>query len=408
MDGQNLKISSIDDSIINIDKMIYMDNAATTQTRSEVVDEMLKYFTLLYGNPSSVYEFAGKSRDAIENARETIAKTINAKSNEIYFTSGGTESDNWALRAVAKSYKDKGKHIITSKIEHHAILNSAKNLEDLGFHISYIDVDEYGVIKLQRLKQAIDSNTILISVMMANNEVGTIQPVDEIGRIARLKDVIFHTDAVQYYCQLPIDVKKSNIDLLSASAHKFNGPKGVGFLYINERLKMVPLIFGGGQESGLRAGTQNVPSIVGMAKAAELAHRDMNRKVNTELRNREYFINRVLKEIPYTRLNGSRRNRLPGNINFSFQFVGASELLALLDMEGICASSGSACSSGSTSPSHVLTSMGLNDDLAYSSLRFTISEATTKEDIDYVIGHLKRIISEKRKDNELIRYYNRN
>lgn len=380
-------------------KIIYMDNAATTRTRQEVVDEMLKYFTILYGNPSSVYEFAGKSREAVENARSLIAKTLNAKKDEIYFTSGGTESDNWALRAVAKSYKNKGKHIITSKIEHPAILNTAKNLEDLGFKISYIDVDEYGVIKLQRLKEEICDETILISIMMANNEVGTIEPIKEIGRIAKEKDIVFHTDAVQYYGQMPIDVKESNIDLLSASAHKFNGPKGIGFLYINERLKLVPMIFGGGQENGLRAGTQNVPSIVGMAKAASLAHENMEKKSMTEIKLRNYFISRVLKEIPYSRLNGARNLRMPGNMNFSFQFVEASELLAMLDLEGICASSGSACSSKEAAPSHVLTSMGLSEELAYSSLRFTISFETTKEEIDFVVENLKKMIAEIRKNS---------
>ncbi len=396
-----LKISNITDA----EKIIYMDNAATTFTRQEVVDEMMKYFNILYGNPSSVYEFAGKSRDAVEKARKTIAETLHAKSSEIYFTSGGTESDNWALRAVAKAYKNKGKHIITSKIEHHAVLNTAKNLEDLGFKISYIDVDEYGVIKLQRLKEAITDETILISVMTANNEVGTIQPIDEIGRIAKAHNILFHTDAVQYYSQMPMDVRKSNISLLSASAHKFNGPKGVGFLYINEGLHMVPLIFGGGQEKGLRGGTYNVPSIVGMAKAAQIAHVNMKNKINTELQSREYFIKRVLREIPYTRLNGARQNRLPGNINFSFQFVQASELLALLDMEGVCASGGSACASGDSAPSHVLTAMGLEEELAYSAVRFSISEHTTRQEIDYVVDCLKRIIADKRRDNELIQYY---
>ena len=387
------------------EKIIYMDNAATTFTRPEVVEEMMKYFNILYGNPSSVYEFAGKSRDAVEKARETIAETINAKSGEIYFTSGGTESDNWALRAVAKAYKNKGKHIITSKIEHHAVLNSAKNLQDLGFKISYIDVDEYGVIKLQKLREAITPETILISVMTANNEVGTIQPFEEIGRLAHARNILFHTDAVQYYSQLPIDVVKNHIDLLSASAHKFHGPKGVGFLYINENLKMVPLIFGGGQEKGLRGGTYNVPSIVGMAKAASLAHTSMKERVAEEMRNREYFIHRVLREIPYTRLNGARKNRLPGNVHFSFQFVQASELLALLDMEGICASGGSACASGESAPSHVLTAMGLDEDLAQSSVRFTLSEQTTRQEIDEVVASLKRLVAELRKDNELIRYY---
>ena len=384
--------------IIDVEvKMIYMDNAATTKTKKEVVDEMLKYFTILYGNPSSIYEFAGKSRDAIENARNIISDTINATSDEIYFTSGGTESDNWALRTVAKAYKNKGKHIITSKIEHPAILKTSKNLEDLDFKISYIDVDEYGVIKLQRLIDEITDETILVSVMMANNEIGTIEPISKIGKICHERGIIFHTDAVQAYGQIPIDVKKMNIDLLSASAHKFHGPKGIGFLYINDSVKTVPLLFGGGQEKGLRAGTQNVPSIVGMAKAAELSHNNMMNKARYEVSLRDYFIERILREIPFSRLNGSRRNRLPGNINISFQFVEASEILALLDMKGICASSGSACSSNSSKPSHVLISIGLPEELAYSSIRFTISDETTKDEIDFVVNNTKNIISELRK-----------
>lgn len=379
--------------------MIYMDNAATTQTKKEVVDEMLKYFTILYGNPSSIYEFAGKSKDAIENSRDIISNTINASNSEIYFTSGGTESDNWALRNVAKSYKNKGKHIITSKIEHPAILKTAKNLEDLGFEISYIDVDEYGVIKLQRLMDEINENTILVSVMMANNEIGTIEPVSKIGKICREKGIIFHTDAVQAYGQIPIDVKKMNIDLLSASAHKFHGPKGIGFLYINDDVKTVPLLFGGGQEKGLRSGTQNVPSIVGMAKAAQIAHNNMLKTARYEINIRDYFIDRILREIPFSRLNGSRRNRLPGNINISFQFIEASEILALLDMKGICASSGSACSSSSKKPSHVLISIGLPEELAYGSVRFTISRDTTKEEVDFVVDNTKDIVSELRKNS---------
>lgn len=379
--------------------MIYMDNAATTKTKKEVVDEMLKYFTILYGNPSSMYEFAGKSRDAVEKSREIIAKTINCETDEIFFTSGGTESDNWALRNVAKSYKTKGRHIITTKIEHPAILKTAKNLEDLGYRISYVDVDEYGMLKLQRLKKEICSETILVLVMTANNEVGTIEPISEIGSLCREKKILFHTDAVQAYGQILIDVKKMNIDLLSASAHKFHGPKGVGFLYINNKVDTVLLLFGGGQERGLRAGTQNVPSIIGMAKAAQIAYESINPRINSEIRIRDYFINRVLLEIPYTRLNGSRKNRLPGNINFSFQFVEASELLALLDINGICASSGSACSSGSKNPSHVLISMGLPENLAYSSIRFTISDETSKSDIDYVIDNLKKYVIELRKNS---------
>lgn len=379
--------------------MIYMDNAATTQTKKEVVDEMLKYFSILYGNPSSIYEFAGKSREAIDKSRQTIARTLGVDENEIYFTSGGTESDNWALRSIAKSYKDKGNHIITSRIEHHAILRAAKNLEDLGYRVSYIDVDENGRIKPNQLLKAISKETILISVMMANNEIGTIQPLKEIGMLARDRDIIFHTDAVQAYGQINIDVKMLNIDMLSASAHKFNGPKGIGFLYINNKVKMTPLLFGGGQEKGIRAGTENVPSIVGMAKAADIAYKNISNKYRSERNMRDYFINRVLREIPYVRLNGDRINRLPGNINIAFQFVNAAELLALLDVDEIYASGGSACSSSSKSPSHVLTALGLPEELAYSSVRFTISEETTRDEVNYVVDRLKKHVYDLRKSS---------
>jgi cysteine desulfurase len=377
-----------------------MDNAATTRTKKKVVDEMLKYFSILYGNPSSVYEFAGKSKEALDNSRHIIAATLGVKDNEIYFTSGGTESDNWALRLAAKSYKDKGKHIITSKIEHHAILRTANNLEDLGYRISYVDVDENGRIKLKQLMKEICDETILISVMMANNEIGTIQPLKEIGIVAKNKNILFHTDAVQAYGQIPINIRELNLDMLSASAHKFNGPKGIGFLYINDNVKKTPLLFGGGQENGLRAGTENVPSIVGMAKAADIACSNIYTKYRKERKMREYFITRILREIPYVRVNGERINRLPGNINMAFQFVNATELLALLDVDGICASGGSACSSSSKEPSHVLMALGLPEELAYSSIRLTISEDTSKEDIDYVVDRLKKHVFDLRKNSE--------
>lgn len=289
--------------------IIYLDNAATTRTDPRVINEMLKYFDILYGNPSSVYEFAGKSKDAIEKSRHIIAKSLNAKDGEIYFTSGGTESDNWALRGTAKAYKNKGRHIITSKIEHKAILNTAKNIEDIGFEVSYIDVNECGVLKLQGLKDSIRNDTILISVMMANNEVGTIEPYENIADIAKMKNIIFHTDAVQCYGHIPINVKKSGIDLLSASAHKFNGPKGIGFLYISDDVKKEPMIFGGGQENGMRSGTQNVPSIVGMAMAAHIANENIEKRMKAEKYLRDYFVDRVLREIPFSRLNGDKESR---------------------------------------------------------------------------------------------------
>lgn len=382
-------------------EIIYLDNAATTMTYKEVVDDMMNYFTQLYGNPSSVYEFAGKSKKAIEDARSLIADTLGAKTDEIYFTSGGTESDNWALRSVTKEYGDKGKHIITSKVEHPAIIKTAGNLEDLGFDVSYINVDENGIIKLDELERSIRNDTILISVMAANNEIGSIQPIKEIGRIAHKHNIVFHTDAVQMYGQLPINVNEYNIDMLSASAHKFHGPKGIGFLYVRESIRMAPFIFGGGQENRKRAGTQNVPSIVGMASASRIAHKDMKERAIQEIKLRNYFIDRILKEIPFSRLNGDRNRRLPGNINISFQFVDASELLASLDMKGICASSGSACSSHSPEPSYVLGSIGLPDSLIFSTIRMTMSEGTKKEELDYVVEVLKEITKEYReKSNE--------
>ncbi|MBQ3545758.1 MAG: cysteine desulfurase [Lachnospiraceae bacterium] len=377
--------------------IIYLDNAATTRTDPRVVNEMLKYFDILYGNPSSVYEFAGKSKEAIEKSRHIIAKSINAKDTEIYFTSGGTESDNWALRGTAKAYKDRGRHIITSKIEHKAILNTAKNIEDIGFEVSYIDVNEYGVLKLQGLKDSIRNDTILISVMMANNEVGTIEPYENIADIAKMKNIIFHTDAVQCYGHIPINVKKSGIDLLSASAHKFNGPKGIGFLYISDDIKKEPMMFGGGQENGMRSGTQNVPSIVGMAMAARIAHENIEKRMKTEKYLRDYFIDRVLREIPFARLNGDKELRLPGNVNFSFEYVNNTELIALLDSVGICASGGSACSASKNSPSHVLVAMGLTKNLANSAIRFTFSHNNTKNEIDYTVNCLKYFINNIRK-----------
>lgn len=377
--------------------IIYLDNAATTRTDPRVINEMLKYFDILYGNPSSVYEFAGKSKDAIEKSRHIIAKSLNAKDGEIYFTSGGTESDNWALRGTAKAYKNKGRHIITSKIEHKAILNTAKNIEDIGFEVSYIDVNECGVLKLQGLKDSIRNDTILISVMMANNEVGTIEPYENIADIAKMKNIIFHTDAVQCYGHIPINVKKSGIDLLSASAHKFNGPKGIGFLYISDDVKKEPMIFGGGQENGMRSGTQNVPSIVGMAMAAHIANENIEKRMKAEKYLRDYFVDRVLREIPFSRLNGDKESRLPGNINFSFEYVNNTELIALLDSVGICASGGSACSSSKNSPSHVLIAMGLTKNLANSAIRFTLSHNNTKSEIDYTINCLKYFINNIRK-----------
>ena len=374
-------------------KLIYLDNAATTKTRPEVVEAMLPYFTEYYGNPSSVYEFATPSKKAIAEARETIAKSLGAKTNEIYFTAGGSESDNWAIKATAEAYESKGKHIITSKIEHHAVLHTCEYLEKRGFEITYLDVDENGTVKLDELKKAIRPDTILISIMFANNEIGTIQPIKEIGEIAKEHGIIFHTDAVQAYAHVPINVDEYHIDMLSVSGHKFNGPKGIGFLYIRTGLKLRSFIHGGSQERKRRGGTENVPGIVGMGKAVEIAMANLAERTAYEVELRDYLIDRVLSEVPYVRLNGHRTNRLPNNANFAFQFIEGESLLIKLDMEGICGSSGSACTSGSLDPSHVLLAIGLPHEIAHGSLRLTLSEETTKEDIDFTVDNIKNIVS---------------
>lgn len=377
-------------------KMIYLDNAATTKTRPEVVEAMLPYFTELYGNPSSVYDFATPARQAVAQARETIAAAIGAKTNEIYFTAGGSESDNWAIKATAEAYRSKGNHIITSKIEHHAVLHTCQYLEKQGFEVTYLDVDENGTVKLDELKKAIRPTTILITIMFANNEIGTIQPVKEIGQIAKENGILFHTDAVQAFGHLPIHVDEYHIDMMSASGHKIYGPKGIGMLYIRTGVKIRSFVHGGAQERKRRAGTENVPGIVGFGKAAELAMETMEERATYEAELRDYLMERVMAEVPYTRVNGHRTNRLPNNANFSFQFVEGESLLILLDSKGICGSSGSACTSGSLDPSHVLLAIGLPHEIAHGSLRLTLSEENTKEDMDQVVEAIKAILERLR------------
>ena len=377
-------------------KLIYLDNAATTQVYPEVLEAMIPYFTEHYGNPSSIYSFAGESKRAVDAARNTMAEFLNASTEEIYFTGGGSESDNWALKATAEAYANKGKHIITSKIEHHAILHTCEWLEKHGFEVTYLNVDENGLIDMEELKAAIRPDTILISVMFANNEIGTIEPIAEIGKIAKEHGVLFHTDAVQAFGHVPIDVQAMNIDMLSASGHKINGPKGIGLMYIRKGIKIGSFIHGGAQERHRRAGTHNVPGIVGFAKAVELASRDMDKRMKYETELRDYYISRVEKEIPYAKLNGDRVKRLPNNTNFCFRFIEGESMLILLDQKGICASSGSACTSGSLDPSHVLLAIGLPHEIAHGSLRATLSEKTTKEDIDFTVDELKKIIERLR------------
>lgn len=377
-------------------KLIYMDHAATTAVRPEVLDAMLPYFTEKYGNPSSVYTFASRNKDVINVSRDIIADSIGAKPEEIFFTGGGSESDNWALKAAAEAYSEKGRHIITTKIEHHAILHTCQYLEKQGFDVTYLDVDEKGMVDTGRLEASIRPDTILISVMTANNEIGTIEPVSRIGAIAHEHGILFHTDAVQAYGQIPLDVNAMNIDMLSCSGHKLNGPKGVGFLYVRSGVKIGSFIHGGQQERGRRAGTENVPGIVGMGKAAELAVLSMNERMGRETEIRDHMIRRIMAEIPYSRLNGHESERLPNNINISFQFVEGETILIMLDMAGICASAGSACTSGSVDPSHVLTAIGLPKEISHGAVRLTLGYENTMEEGDFVVDNLKRIVENLR------------
>lgn len=379
-----------------MDKMIYLDNAATTKVADSVVDAMLPYFKEYYGNASSIYQLGAKSKEALDESREYIAGTLGAKTNEIYFTAGGSESDNWAIKATADAYARKGKHIITSAIEHHAVLHTCEYLEKHGYEVTYVGVDENGVIKLDELKAAIRPDTILISVMFANNEIGTIQPIKEIGEIAKEHDILFHTDAVQAYAQVPINVDEMHIDMLSASGHKLNGPKGIGFLYIRKGIKIRSFVHGGQQERGRRAGTENIPGIVGLAAAAKRSFSMLEEKMQKEIELRDYLISRIEAEIPYCRLNGDHKKRLPNNVNFSFQFIEGESMLILLDSKGIAASSGSACTSGSLDPSHVLLAIGLPHEIAHGSLRLTMSEENTKEEMDYVVEQLTAILERLR------------
>lgn len=377
-------------------KSIYLDNAATTKLHHEVYEEMKPYFEELYANPSSMYTFAGAAKQQVERARNTIAEFIGARPEEIYFTGGGSESDNWAIKAAADALSAKGNHIITSQIEHHAVLHTCQFLEKHGFEVTYLPVDEFGRVNTEDLRKAIKPSTILISIMFANNEIGTIQPVKEIGQIARENNILFHTDAVQAYGHVPINVEELNIDMLSASGHKINGPKGTGIMYLRNGVRIGSFIHGGGQERGRRAGTHNTPGIVGLAKATEIAAAGIKERIEYESDLRDYLIKRVLTEVPYTRLNGDSKNRLPNNASFCFRFIEGESLLLMLDKNGICASSGSACTSGSLDPSHVLLAIGLPHEIAHGSLRLTLSEENTKEEIDIVVDKLKEIVSRLR------------
>lgn len=388
-----------------MEKLIYLDNAATTQVYPEVFEEMKPYFTEYYGNPSSVYQFAQESKNKVERAREEIAEMLNAKPEEIYFTGGGSESDNWALVATAETYAKKGKHIITSKIEHHAILHTCEYLESRGYEVTYLDVDENGLIDLEQLEKSIREDTILISIMSANNEIGTIQPIAEIGKIAKEHGIFFHTDAVQAFGHIPIDVEEMQIDMLSASGHKIHGPKGIGFLYIRKNVRIGAFIHGGSQERGKRAGTHNVPGIIGLAAAAKIARENLECNIEYETKLRDYAISRIENEIPFAVLSGHRTKRLPNNIHFCFRFIEGESMLILLDQAGICGSSGSACTSGSLDPSHVLLAIGRPHEIAHGSLRLTLSEKNTKEEIDKVVDELKKIIERLRSMSPLYEDY---
>lgn len=373
-------------------KTIYFDHAATTAVAPEVKEAMEPYFCENYGNASSLYELGYKSKEAINIARGNVAKAINAKPNEIYFTSCGSESDNLALKGVARAHRQNGNHIITSKIEHPAVLNACRQLEKEGFKVTYLDVDKNGFIDLEELKNSINSKTILVSIMFANNEVGTIEPIKEISRIVHSNNAIFHTDAVQAVGNIKIDVKEMGIDLLSMSAHKFYGPKGVGALYVRDGIDFIQLQNGGHQENDKRAGTENVAGIVGLGKAIEIANDNVMHNNGKLLNLRNYCIEQIKNRIPYIRINGDLNSRLPGNINISFLYVNGKDLVKLLAKKGICTSSGSACSSGLPQPSHVLLAMGLSEDIASSALRITLGKENTKEDIDYFVDELEKIV----------------
>ena len=370
-------------------KVIYLDNASTTRMQDDVVNKMINFYTEDFYNPSSIYSSSQRIRTKVEECRALVATTLNAKNNEIFFTSCGSESDNWALKGIALAYASKGKHIIATKIEHHAVLNSAKVLEKNGFDVTYLDVDENGIVDIEALEKNIRKDTILVSIMYANNEIGVIEPISQIGSICKKHNIIFHTDAVQAYAHVNIDVNKENIDLLSASGHKFGGPKGIGFLYKRSNINIPSVIEGGSQEMNKRAGTENVAGIIGMSEAAKKAFENIDNTTKYEKELRDYSINRILTEIPYCRLNGDKYSRLSNNINISFNFIEGESLLLLLNKYGICASTGSACTSNSLEPSHVLLAIGLPHEIAHGSLRLTLSSQTTKEEMDFVIDKLK-------------------
>ncbi|GMQ62648.1 cysteine desulfurase NifS [Vallitalea maricola] len=379
-----------------MDRKVYFDNAATTSVHPEVLEAMLPYFTQNFGNPSSIYEIGQINKNAIDDAREQVAKLIGAKPVEIFFTSGATEADNWAIKGIAESYKNKGNHIITTTVEHHAVLHTCEYLEKNGFEVTYLPVDENGLISIDDLKNAIKDTTILITIMFANNEIGTIQPIKEIGEVARENKIIFHTDAVQAIGQVPVDVADMNIDMLSLTGHKLNGPKGTGALYVKKGIKLKAFIHGGAQERRRRGGTENVPGIVGLGKASEIAESNMEEKTKKLIKLRDKLIKGIKEEIPYCKLNGDPLKRLPNNVNYSFEFIEGESLLIMLDMKGISASSGSACTSGSLDPSHVLLGIGLPHEIAHGSLRLTLGIDNTEEDINYIIEVLPGIVKRLR------------
>lgn len=391
-----------------MDKKIYLDHAATTPARKDVVEAMLPYFTEHFGNPSSIYSFAGENKEAIEDAREKVAKAIGATEREVFFTSGGTESDNWAIRGIAENYKAKGNHIITTTMEHHAVLHTCEYLEKNGYEVTYLEVDEYGMVDPEALRAAIKDTTILITIMFANNEIGTIQPIAEIGAIAKEAGVIFHTDAVQAVGHVPIDVNEMNIDLLSLSGHKLYGPKGIGALYVKKGTKLRAFIHGGAQEKKRRGGTENVPAIVGLGVAVETAVATLEEESARQSELRDYLIEQIKENVPHCKLNGHPTKRLPNNVNYSFEFIEGESLLIMLDMKGIYASSGSACTSGSLDPSHVLLAIGLPHEIAHGSLRVTLGESSTKEDLDYLVESLQAIVARLRDMSPLYEDFTKN